>query len=81
MRCHVKQKRFQMHVREQALAGLKNQASGAWSTTSGAPSGVDNNVLHGMLGAEPGVGRPKKGGKVKPHFEHYAAYTGPRGSK
>ena len=73
MRCHVKKKMYSMHCREQQLAGLKNTAGGAWAMSSGASTGVDNNVYHGLLGSEPGVGRPKKGGSVKPHPEHFAA--------
>lgn len=72
MRVHVKKKLYQMHVREQTIAGLKNNAAGAWGP-GGSTSGVDHNVLHGTLGAEPGVGRPKKGGSVKPKPEIYAA--------
>jgi hypothetical protein len=67
MRSYQKKKRYQMHVREQVLAGMHNRPDGSWSTT-GSSAGVDHNVFHGMLGAEPGVGRPKKGGAV-----HYIA--------
>lgn len=72
MRVHVKKKVYQRHVREQCLADLKNQASGAWSPT-GSTTGVDRNVKEGCMGAEPGVGRPRKGGSVKPHPEVLAA--------
>ena len=77
MRCHVKKKRYKMHCREQTLAGLKSQPGGQWAMSGGA-DGVNHNVLAGTQGAEPGVGRPRKGGCVKPHPEHYAAYTGPK---
>jgi len=72
MRCHVKKKRYRMHVREQVLADLKNNHEGQWSKT-GSSNGVDHNVYHGMLGGEPGVGRPQKGGSVKPKPEIYAS--------
>lgn len=73
MRCHVKKKKYRMHVREMCISGQKNNEEGQWAPTSKASDGVCHNVLHGCLGAEPGVGRPKKGGSVKPKPEIFAA--------
>jgi hypothetical protein len=77
MKSYVKKKRYRMHCREQTLSGLVNQASGAWSTSGpNMTDSVKNNVLYGYIGAEPGVGRPRKGGEVRSHIEIYRARFG-----
>ena len=71
MRVHVKKKRYRMHLREQTLAGQASDPGGNWKPADTSKS-VDKNVYHGTLGAEPGVGRPKKGGRVMPKPAVYA---------
>lgn len=71
MRCHVKKKRYKQHVREQIRAGQHSMSNGQWSTV-GSTAGVNKNCYEGCMGAEPGVGRPKKGGSVKPKPEIFA---------
>lgn len=76
MRIHVKKKRYQMHCREQTLAGKATDSGGNWRPQS-SQSAVDHNVYYGTLGSEPGVGRPKKGGAV--HWvRNMALHTEPR---
>lgn len=75
MRVHVKKKRYRMHCREQTLSGKGSAPSGNWVNADTAKS-VDKNVYCGTLGAEPGVGRPKKGGRVRtaPNTLGFPAY-------
>lgn len=66
MRVHVKKKLYQMKVRERTIAGMGNTYQGAWTNSPGCTPGVAKNVQEGCMGAEPGVGRPRKGGRVRP---------------
>lgn len=59
----TKKKMYRMHVRELTLAGKYNTSEGNWTTTAPATSAA-RDVVEGTLGGEPGVGRPRKGGKV-----------------
>ena len=63
----TRKKMYRVHVREQILAGLLNNAAGAWvsENASGASNGVIKQQREGCAGAEPGVGRPRKGGQVR----------------
>lgn len=71
----MKKKRYRTHCREQTLAGKASGPDGNWRTADTSKS-VDKNVFSGTAGAEPGVGRPKKGGKIRtsPNTMGFPAY-------
>lgn len=74
MRGYVKKKKYQMHVREMAVNGQGHSPNGSWAPSPmGSTNSSLKNSVEGARGAEPGVGRPRKGGKVKPRPEIYAA--------
>lgn len=60
MRVHVKQKRYQDHVRSQTLAGLGNNAEGNWLNASSFGATEQSKIKNVLEGTKGKAGRRRR---------------------